>query len=170
MAIKKIIRFPSTSLRSVCRPVDLSTDREALLEHVGDLKDTLAVTPNGLALASNQILPLGYRVFVVKQPSQLPEVIINPTYISSQDGVGIDAEGCLSIPELSLGVPRLRHIELIWNDINGVEHTSAFSGLEARIVQHECEHLDGKLIFDYATKKTQIAVRAAAIKNRKAGK
>lgn len=169
--VKKIIRFPNESLRSECKIVDFSSvDKDALREHIRDLKDTLSATPNGLALASNQILPLGFRIFVVKQPSLLPEVIINPTHTPNREFTKMEAEGCLSVPELNTLVERAIRVALTYFDVDGQKYTSVISGLEARIVQHECDHLDGKLIYDYVDKRTQIKIRQLAIKNRKAGK
>jgi peptide deformylase len=179
MAIRKLIRYPAVSLRSTCKPVDFATvDKKALSEHLNDLRDTLAATPNGAALASNQIIPQGWRVFAVRprpggaeDGNRLPEFVINPEYTPSRTvkPLMLD-EGCLSVPELTIQIERALRVALTYQDVNGDKHILVVSGLDAQIVQHECEHLDGKLIIDYADKRTQVRVKQEAIKNRKAGK
>jgi peptide deformylase len=202
--IRKIIRYPNPSLRSACAPIDFAVARawdkgEGLSAHIQDLKDTLAATPNGLALASNQIVPQGWRVFVA-QPGlrvprvatmashdpdgmqSFPEVCINPKWEvyppHEIDTIGPHdladhvrfIEGCLSIPELSIPCTREHWIDLEYTDEDGARCIYVCRGIGARIVQHECDHLDGKLLIDHADKKTKIRVKQQAIRNRKAGR
>lgn len=76
-------------------------------------------------------------------------VLINPE-IEVLDGDSISrAEGCLSLPGLSENVPRVEHINLSWTDLKGERHTEEISGFLARVVQHECDHLDGHLYIDH---------------------
>lgn len=199
--IRKIIRFPAPSLRPACEPVTFPLS-DALAEHLRDLRDTLAATPHGVALASNQVLAEGVRAFVVRaglrspavasmspesrdgtQP--FPEVVINPSWRPYPPreidwGPGVEAaaladagyvEGCLSVPELSLTLPERQYwAELEYQDEEGKTFVHVCRGLGARIVQHECDHLDGRLIWDLADRKTQARVRAEAIKNKKRGR
>lgn len=173
--VRRIIKFPAPSLRVLCREVSFPLTEE-LQQHIRDLKDTLAATPNGVALASNQVAAEGHRVFIVKPGLSLPEVVINPTWR------GVDAlgeglcrvkyldEGCLSIPEHQTKIHRNSLILAEFQDETGVKHVQEVLGLASQIVQHECEHLDGKLLLDHADRKTQVRVRAEAIRNRKRGK
>ena len=168
--IRKIIKFPAPSLRAPCKAVAFPIT-PALLEHIGDLRETLAATPHGVALASNQVLAEGHRVFVVKLGNELPEVVIEPRYDVIRAGGELrEVEGCLSIPELSMVNTRHQSVYLRWRGEDGRDYAGAFHGLAARIVQHECDHLDGKLLYDYADRRTQVRVRTEAIKNRKRGK
>lgn len=199
--IRKIIKFPAPSLRSACKPVDFSTaDRGALLSHIRDLKDTLAATPHGVALASNQVLTEGYRVFVVREGLQvpgvksmmmektkdgmmsIPDVFVNPTW-EIYNPHEIDTfhpydfpehlafiEGCLSVPEYAAPTNRQYWVDVTAQDEDGNRFVWIGRGFGARIIQHECDHLDGKLVLDYADRKTQFSTRAEAIKNRRKGK
>jgi peptide deformylase len=201
MAVKKIIKFPAPSLRTPCREVPFPLSDE-VREHIGDLRDTLSATPNGVALASNQVLAEGWSVFVVKPQVEWPlvrsmsgepppQVVINPT-ISEYPPHEIDigptwappvqyerelfeyrcfVEGCLSVPELNAPNPHRGYwIEMEYWDEEGRKCIYVARGLTARMIQHECDHLAGKLIYDYASKDVQLRVRAEAIRNRKRGK
>ncbi|WP_300968602.1 peptide deformylase, partial [uncultured Duncaniella sp.] len=75
--------------------------------------------------------------------------LINPE-VEVLDGDTVTrAEGCLSLPGLSENVPRVEHIRLRWVDENFQPHEEEISGFLARIVQHECDHLEGKLYIDH---------------------
>lgn len=196
MAIQKIIRFPLPSLREPCRPVEFPLSAE-LLEHIGDLKDTLAATPHGVALASNQILPKGHRVFVLREdlrlqpvPSMqgniLQTVVINPrweAYVPHEidtaprsfrkewlEEHNLFMEGCLSIPEYASRLKREYWVECIYQDTEGKWGVTVCQGLAARIVQHECDHLDGRLVLDYADTRTRARIKVEAINNRRRGR
>jgi peptide deformylase len=202
--IKKIIKFPAPSLRNPCREVEFRDDwffKTDFTSHLNDLRDTLAATPNGIALASNQIAAEGYRVFVVRPQVQwplvrsmdaakgiVPEVVINPkireyiphevdlgpTWATSGERELFDykcfVEGCLSLPEQNRPIDRPYWIEVEYNNEQGERLVYIARGLTARMIQHECDHLDGKLIYDYLDTKSQILIRNYAIKNRKAGR
>jgi peptide deformylase len=179
MAIRKIIKYPSPSLRTICQPIDFRDNWfwcAEFLENVQDLKDTLAVTAGGLALASNQIRETGFRLFVVRPVPTgewavgLPEVVINPKWYPSTGVATVLDEGCLSMPEVNAKVARHDAIKVEYFDIDGVECKIEVAGLDAQIVQHEIDHLDGKLIYDYLPKRLQIQTRANAIRNRRAGR
>lgn len=75
--------------------------------------------------------------------------LINPE-IEILDGEKVTRdEGCLSLPDLSESVPRVEHIRLTWEDEDFNEHSEEISGFLARIVQHECDHLEGMLYIDH---------------------
>lgn len=179
MAIKKIIKYPSTSLRTPCVPVEFGDNwywKTEFLEHLQDLRDTLAATPNGLALASNQIRPEGWQVFVVRCGDfiTLPEVVINPHWFVKEENDllrEITTEGCLSIPELNEPIERYTNITLDYYTQDGV-HSSLIpqNNMAARVVQHEVEHLNGGSLVTHLSKKKQVALLSAVIKNRKAGR
>ncbi|MDE6832451.1 MAG: peptide deformylase, partial [Muribaculaceae bacterium] len=78
-------------------------------------------------------------------------VLINPE-VEVLDGDPISrSEGCLSLPGLSEDVKRVEHIRLTWDDLDGNEHSEEMSGFLARIVQHECDHLDGHVYIDHVS-------------------
>lgn len=169
MAIRKIIRYPAPSLKDPCTPVSFPLSAE-LLEHIGDLKDTLAATPHGAALASNQILGRGFRVFVVKEGYGLPTVAINPTWQECGLSFSREMESCLSIPEMSMPLERFNEVEISYTDVDGKDQRLRCSGFMARIVQHEVDHLNGKLLADRLNTKDRARLRVRAFNNRKMGR
>lgn len=175
MAIRKIIKYPAPSLHLVCGEVYLRENwffRGEFLEHLQDLHDTLAATPHGLALASNQIRGYGWRVFVVKSmvDSSLPKELVNPELLTTEwSTTSIASEGCLSIPEISINQSRLDVVKVKYQDVAGRFFVAEYSGRDARIIQHELDHLNGKLLVDYAPKAMKVRVLMEAIRNRKKG-
>jgi peptide deformylase len=183
MAIKRILRYPDPELRRHTLPVQWTTGSvvlgwpsEGLSEVIGDLSDTLQSTDDGLAIAANQVIGGGPRLFVW-HPQQTEfirsfgtQVVINPTWEELSDRKDIDTEGCLSFPNLKLTLARYAEIQVDYQDIDGNRFSLPLDGLAARAVQHEVEHLDGKLFIDHLPRRKQFEIRALAIKNRKAGK
>ena len=174
MAIRKIIKFPAPSLRVGCAEVDFSPDwffKSDFMSHLDDLEDTLDATPNGVALASNQIRAEGWRVFVVKPGvAALPNVVINPKYVPDAEAKTKIDEGCLSVPELWAKVPRYDKVILSYFNERGENKEVKVDGLAAQIVQHECQHLDGGLIYDLVPKRLQIETLQRSVRNRRAGR
>ena len=75
--------------------------------------------------------------------------MFNPEVVASSDATSVYEEGCLSIPEIYADVTRPAEVEVRWMDLQGKEQQEVFSGLWATCVQHEIDHLDGKLFIDY---------------------
>ena len=78
-----------------------------------------------------------------------PLIMFNPEVIASSDETNVYEEGCLSIPEQFADVTRPAEVQVRWIDENGNEQTEGMDGLWATCVQHEIDHLDGKLFIDY---------------------
>jgi peptide deformylase len=190
--VKKIIRYPSPSLRERCSEVTWPLSTE-VSDHLNDLRDTLDATPNGIALASNQIIPKGFRVFVVKTKlpwplvrsmsgEAVPEIVINPkveAYPPHEIDGGLEAEwakhdafveGCLSVPELGIPNPRAFWVEMEYSTPEGERRVFIAKALTARMIQHEVDHLDGLLIVDSLDKQSQTELYKRVVRNRKAGK
>jgi peptide deformylase len=118
---------------------------------------------NGIGLAAPQI-GINKRILVMGNP-QLSFICINPEIISQQ-GQAKDMEGCLSFPGLWLHVTRSETIKVKYQDIIGREHEKEFTGLQARVFQHELDHLNGqcfvskvgKLSLDLATRRRKKAL------------
>jgi len=174
MAIRKIIKFPAPSLRLKCADVDFKSDwffKTEFNAHLDDLEDTLDATPNGVALASNQIRAEGWRVFVVKPGmTMLPRIVINPTFLPDEEFTGKIDEGCLSVPELWAKVPRYDKVVVSFFDERGEPKELRVEGISAQVIQHECAHLDGGLIYDLVPKRLQIETLQRSIRNRRAGR
>ena len=151
MAVQKVVTYGHKALREVCEDI---TDFSSVDGLINDLFDTMYEF-DGLGLACNQI-GINKRIFVldIKHMSGYgdtsPMVFMNGA-IESGSGSCIDSEGCLSLPEIRINVERFDTITYSYVDENLERCTKEFSGFLATVIQHENDHLDGKLITDYAT-------------------
>ncbi|MBU6468170.1 MAG: peptide deformylase [Betaproteobacteria bacterium] len=151
MAIRKVLRMGHPVLREVAKPVEQIND-PALIALITDMFDTMAHL-DGAGLAAPQI-GVGLRVviFGVKENTRYPDaeevpmtVLINPIITPLSDEQEEDWEGCLSVPGLRGRVPRYKHIRYQGLDEQGNIIDRTVSDFHARVVQHECDHLDGIL-------------------------
>jgi peptide deformylase len=102
----------------------------------------------GLGLAANQVGVL-HRLFVYRAGPDAPLVaVVNPRLEWSSQDEEIAEEGCLSLPRVTVDVERPVHVRVSARDERGEPITIEASGLEARVIQHEMDHLDGVLILD----------------------
>ena len=149
--IREVLRMGDPRLLEVAKPVEAFGTPE-LLALITDLRDTMAHL-DGAGLAAPQI-GVGLRVviFGVQSNPRYPDaeevpdtVLVNPvlTPIGSDQEEGW--EGCLSVPGMRGLVPRYRHLRYRGFDAHGAEIDRTVSGFHARVVQHECDHLDGVL-------------------------
>ena len=106
----------------------------------------------GIGLAANQI-GLNLNLIVIdishSDESYPPIAFVNGNILESSGSVSMD-EGCLSIPGIQVNITRSERIIFSYQDIKGNSHQKEFSGLMARVIQHEMDHIAGKLIIDYA--------------------
>lgn len=150
MTLRPILIHPDPRLKTACAPVpDLSDDLRALAD---DMLATMYDAP-GIGLAAPQIGVMS-RVIVmdcVKEEGAAPEpmVMFNPEVVAGSDETNVYEEGCLSIPEQYAEVTRPKMVTVRWMDINGNPQEREFDELWATCVQHEIDHLDGKLFIDY---------------------
>ena len=117
-----------------------------------DMLETMYAAP-GVGLAGPQV-GLMKRLFVmdcVKDPEAAPRpmVLMNPEVTWTSDASNVYEEGCLSIPEHYAEVERPAEVRVRWLGLDGAAHEEQFSGLWATCVQHEIDHLKGKLFIDY---------------------
>ena len=153
MAVKKVVTYGHPVLRKVSSDITDFSNIDSLIQ---DLFDTMYEF-DGIGLASNQI-GIDKRIFVVDishmeesdEESNKPLVFINGR-VDNTVGSDVDSEGCLSLPGIRINVERYESIRYKYLDRDLNKHSTNFSGLLARIIQHENDHLDGKLITDYAT-------------------
>jgi peptide deformylase len=152
MTKRPILIHPDPRLRKVASAVpDLSDELRRMAD---DMLETMYDAP-GIGLAAPQI-GQNHRLIVldcVKEKSEAPRplVMFNPEIVASSDEKSVYEEGCLSIPEQYAEVTRPAEVSVRWVDYNGTEQQEDFSGLWATCVQHEIDHLDGKLFIDYLT-------------------
>ncbi|PIQ87304.1 MAG: peptide deformylase [Candidatus Omnitrophica bacterium CG11_big_fil_rev_8_21_14_0_20_45_26] len=102
----------------------------------------------GVGIAAPQV-GVSKRIFVTTPDSERgkEKVYVNPVVLKSS-GTQLGPEGCLSLPEVALEVRRFKHVELEYLDEAGKKIREALDDFEARVIQHELDHLDGKLIID----------------------
>jgi len=137
-----IVKVPAPVLRQVAAPIAKLTDRHRLL---GDNMVRIMKEANGVGLAGPQVNVLE-RVIVIS-PTGKPMILFNPV-ITKMEGEQIGEEGCLSIPGLYGDVKRAEYIEVEALDRKGKEVAYEMEGFAARVVQHEVDHLEGKLFID----------------------
>ena len=155
MAKLTILQFPDPRLRTVARPVKAVDDRIRTL--IADLFETMYDAP-GIGLAATQC-DVHERVIVVdvSDEGDAPLALVNPE-ILSRDGIERMDEGCLSVPGVFEEVERADRIRVRALDRDGKPFELEAQGLLAVCIQHEIDHLDGKLFVDYLSdlKRTRI--------------
>jgi peptide deformylase len=119
---------------------------EKKLKLISDMKETLAST-NGVGLAAPQVGSRD-RIFIVSY-EDFEQTFINPIFRVAYGDDVEDIESCLSVPNRAIKVPRPDQIKLEYYDENLAHNSRLFKGFLARIIQHEYDHLEGKLITDY---------------------
>jgi peptide deformylase len=150
MALLNILVYPDERLKQVSQPV--KNFSEELNQFVKDLEETFHSFPGCVGIAAPQVGR--FERIVLVDVSQKPQhvnhgflVLVNPEIIF-YDGTSLGREGCLSVPSYTGRVQRAKSIVLKAHDVNGEQHEFRMSGYEARAVQHEIDHLDGKLFLD----------------------
>ena len=160
----RILEFPDPRLRKKAAPVDHVDD--ALRQLVDDMFETMYEAP-GIGLAATQV-DVHRRLLVadVSAEKDEPQVLINPE-ILEKDGTTVTEEGCLSVPGYFEEVERAEHIKVRYLDREGNEQEREFEGLLAVCVQHEIDHLDGKLFVDYLSEIKRQRIRKRLDKDRR---
>jgi peptide deformylase len=148
--IKEILTYPNPILKK--KSVEVKEFNEELHVILDDMIQTMD-SKEGIGLAGVQIGVL-LRILVLRIPDsktgKMPETpleIINPE-IKNQTGEVIYSEGCLSIPEYYEDVKRAETIEITYYDRNGIKHDKTFDGLDSIAIQHEIDHLNGKVFVE----------------------
>ncbi len=156
MAIRQILHYPDPRLRNVAAPVtSVDDDIRRLVE---DLFETMYDAP-GIGLAATQV-NVHQRVLVVDVSDMRdePVALINPE-ITASDGAEQTEEGCLSVPGVFETVERAESIVVTALDTDGRPFELAAQGLLAVCIQHEIDHLDGKLFVDYLSQLKRSRIR-----------
>jgi peptide deformylase len=148
--IRPILIHPDPRLKKVVDPVADVTDE--LRKIADDMLETMYDAP-GIGLAGPQIGLMSRLIVLdcVKDDSAPPRplVMFNPRVIAASDEKSVYEEGCLSIPEQYAEVERPAEVTVEWMDRDGNPQSETFDKLWATCVQHEIDHLDGKLFIDY---------------------
>lgn len=146
MAVLQVLHYPDERLRTVAKPVAaVTSDIKQLVE---DMLQTM-YAENGIGLAATQV-NVHQRVVVidVSDDRDQPQVFINPEIIA-RSGDTTYEEGCLSVPQSYAKVERAAQVTVKAQDKNGEWFELAADGLLAICLQHELDHLQGKLFIDY---------------------
>jgi peptide deformylase len=137
-----IRKWDDPILKELCSPVE-EGDQEAP-QIIKEMKRVLGATENGVGLAAPQI---GHTVRIIALRPNISSgtirIMVNPSIMSLGDEKEIGQEGCLSYPGIFVDVIRSKKITVSYEDEEGKSHTQDFEGVEAKIVQHECDHCSG---------------------------
>ncbi|GAB3325147.1 peptide deformylase [Haliea atlantica] len=147
MAVLDILEFPDPRLRTRAEPVSEVSDATRAL--IDDLFETMYAA-RGIGLAATQV-DVHQRVLVIdlSEDHSEPQVFINPEVTVLEPELGEYDEGCLSVPGFYETVQRPRRVRVTALDRDGETFTRELDGLLAICLQHEIDHLDGKLFVDY---------------------
>ncbi len=150
MTVRPILIHPDPRLKKKAEPVTDFNDALRVLSE--DMLETMYAAP-GIGLAAPQIGVMK-RILVMdcikdEDAPKQPMVLINPEITWASDDQNTYEEGCLSIPDQFADVVRPSEVEVTWTNLEGDQQQQKFDGLWATCVQHEIDHLDGKLFIDY---------------------
>jgi peptide deformylase len=164
MARLQILEYPDPRLRTRAKPVEVFD--QALAKLVDDMFETMYEAP-GVGLAATQV-DVHKRLIVmdVSEGKRAPQVFINPEIMASE-GVGTGEEGCLSVPGIFDEVKRAAKVRARAQDVTGKFFEVELDALAAVCLQHEMDHLEGKLFVDYLSDMKRDRIRKKLEKDRK---
>ena len=164
-SIMPIIKVPDPVLRQRSSPVSEITDGTRRL--IEDMVTTMYDAP-GIGLAAPQV-NISERIIVMDcGNTEKPNLIqmINPEITNLSEAHSVLEEGCLSIPTFQQEVPRAKEIELTYQDLHGREQKLIADGLLGYCIQHEIDHLNGKLLVDYASSLKRSRIKEKLMKSK----
>ncbi len=152
MAILHVLTFPNPVLRETCVEAVPGTDEITKL--ADDMLETMYIAP-GIGLAAPQV-GVCVKMIVVDIMGSLsdesdPHILLNPEILQADEEITAFEEGCLSLPELKVHIERPRMVKVRFQDLGGAHREMLAEDLLAIAIQHEMDHLEGRLILDYAT-------------------
>ena len=161
MALLPILRFPDPRLKKVAAPVPGIDD--GIRRLAADMAETMYEAP-GIGLAATQV-DVHKRLVVIDVSEAKDElrVFVNPRIVAC-DGSQTGEEGCLSVPGIYDKVERAERVTVQFQDLDGNEHTLEAEGLLAVCIQHEIDHLDGKVFVDHLSQLKQTRIRSKLAK------
>jgi peptide deformylase len=164
MARLTILEYPDPRLRTIAAPV--TRFDAALKQQVADMLETMYAAP-GIGLAATQVdWHFQLLVIDVSEEKNEPQVFINPQ-ILSKEGQAKGEEGCLSVPGIYDDVPRAERVRVRYQDLAGAAQERELDGLLGVCLQHEMDHLSGKLFVDYLSEMKRQRIRKKLDKERR---
>ena len=165
MAVLPVLEYPDPRLRTIAKPVTEFNDE--LQRMIDDMLETM-YDQNGLGLASTQV-DFHQRLVVMdfSEDKSEPMVFINPRFEVLDDSPNEEQEGCLSVPGFYEHIYRAARVKVIALDRHGNEFEKKVSDLLAVCVQHEIDHLDGKLMVDYLSPLKRNRIKTKLVKSQK---
>jgi len=162
MAVLQILRYPDPRLHQVARPVEIFDDRLRTL--VRDMAETMYAAP-GVGLAATQV-DVHQRVIVVDVSDARDQlrVFVNPEIVEASDDRKVYEEGCLSVPGIYDEVERPDRVRVRAFDEHGKPFEVEADGLLAVCVQHEMDHLNGRVFVQYLSRLKQNRIRSKMLK------
>ena len=165
MARLTILEFPDPRLRTRATPVTVFD--AALSQLSDDMFETMYAAP-GIGLAASQVnVHRRLLVIDVSENKDAPRVFINPELLSKEGAAVVGEEGCLSVPNIFDKVPRAQKIRIRAQGRDGVVFEEDLEGLLAVCLQHEMDHLEGKLFVDYLSDLKRERIRKKLEKERR---
>jgi peptide deformylase len=165
MSILQILEFPDPRLRKIAKPVTVF-DKE-LEDLIEDMLETMHEA-EGIGLAATQVnVHKRLLVIDVSENRDAPQVFINPEFEIIENELAEYNEGCLSVPGFYETVSRPRAVKITAQDAKGEKIEQAAEGILATCIQHEIDHLDGKLFVDYLSTLKRHRIRAKLEKEHK---
>lgn len=161
MPLLPILRYPDPRLKKVAVRVEKIDDGIRALAR--DMAETMYEAP-GIGLAATQV-DVHCRLIVIDISETRDQllVLINPQLLAS-DGQQVCEEGCLSVPGIYDKVERAEHVSVRYLDLDGVEQTIDADGLLAVCLQHEMDHLDGKVFVEHLSQLKQVRIKNKLLK------
>ncbi len=161
MALLDILVYPDPLLRR--KALSVTTFDDDLRRFAGDMVETMYHAP-GIGLAATQVSDMRRIVVIdVSENHDDPHVFVNPTIVR-REGTQEFEEGCLSLPGVFASINRAEQVSVRAMDLNGVPFEIEADGILAVCIQHEIDHLDGKVFVDYLSRLKQDRIRKKLIK------
>lgn len=165
--VLKIREVGDPILGTKCKEVNIKNINEKTIEEIEDLKETLNFT-EGLGIAAPQV-GMNRRIVIIqidkekcknKECEDVPTmVMLNPTWRKLSEETDIEYEGCLSVPSIRGKVERYINIEVTYYNEKGEKVVKKEKGFTARVIQHECDHLDGIVFLEKVSNPNGFATR-----------
>jgi len=152
-----IRKYPDDILSVKCVPIPKEVILQIMANYIREMRELMNLA-KGIGLSAPQV-GLPYRFFITNLPA-IP-IAFNPIIVGSSREASEEMEGCLSLPGQQVLIKRPDRIRLRYQDWNGNPHDKLFVGITARVIQHECDHLDGLLINRFITTTSTTTTRAS---------